>query len=120
MQSESTVLLPNTLLAINLPHFKTTFVKELSTVNKNLLPLQRALSHSSYLSNEPFQVIYMSHQLTADELLIKTTIFFTGIIAGCSCTDDPTPQDTQTEACELLVIVNRDTAQTTFTLIDDL
>ena len=32
-------------------------------------------------------------------LRVKAGIFYTGIIAGCSCADDPTPIDELNEYC---------------------
>ena len=119
MTHNPAIHLPRITQAINQPDFKTIFIEELSSLESHQLPLQAALSHSSYVSNEPFQVMYISHQLSADDLLVKTAIFYTGIIAGCSCADDPSPQDTQNEACELLVIINLQTSQARFELIDD-
>ncbi|MCW9023772.1 MAG: hypothetical protein OQK73_03740 [Gammaproteobacteria bacterium] len=37
---------------------------------------------------------------------IKMGAFYTGIIAGCSCSDDPSPTDEVNEHCELDVKIN--------------
>jgi hypothetical protein len=46
-------------------------------------------------------------------------VFFSGIITGCSCADDPTPVETQNEYCELLFAIDKATAETTITLLAD-
>jgi len=56
---------------------------------------------------------------TEDEssVQIKADIFYTGIIAGCSCADDPGPSDTQQEHCQLLFIIDKQTAETDIRII---
>ena len=49
----------------------------------------------------------------------RTGVLFTSVIAGCSCADDPTPVDEQTEYCELLFEIDRQTAATTVSLVAD-
>lgn len=119
MTQASKILLPRTVQAIQQPEFKAIFVEEMSALNSSQLPLQQSLSYSSYVSNEAFQVMYISHQISSDELLIKSAIFYTGIIAGCSCADDPSPQDTQNEVCELMVAINLETSQASLELLED-
>jgi hypothetical protein len=44
----------------------------------------------------------------------RTGVFFSGIDAGCSCADDPTPVEAQQEYCELEVDIDQATAAATF------
>ena len=53
-----------------------------------------------------------------DSIQIKAGIFYTGIIAGCSCSDDPSPTDEQNEYCELQFIINKNTAETSVNLLN--
>lgn len=108
--------LPLTLAAWQQPQFNDTFKQEVATL-KDQLPLQQALKLSSNVSAEPIQVMILTQQDTADELHIRAGVFFTGIIAGCSCADDPSPLDTQNEYCEALFRINRQTAQTEVELL---
>ena len=48
---------------------------------------------------------------SAHSIDLKVGIFYTGIIAGCSCADDPSPMDTQNEYCEILLTLDRQTGQ---------
>ncbi len=52
-------------------------------------------------------------------LRAKVGIFFTGIVAGCGCADDPTLVEPQPEYCELLLEIDRASAATTVTLLSD-
>lgn len=53
-----------------------------------------------------------------DSIQVKAGIFYAGIIAGCSCSDDPSPTDEQNEYCELQFIINKDTAETSVNLLN--
>ena len=46
-----------------------------------------------------------------------TGIFYTGVVAGCSCADDPTPVEEQHEYCEVLIEINRATAEAVIRLL---
>jgi len=48
---------------------------------------------------------------------VKAGIFYTGVIAGCSCADDPTPIDEQNEYCVVQFDIDRTTADATVTLL---
>jgi hypothetical protein len=51
--------------------------------------------------------------------MLKAGVFYTGIIAGCSCSDDPSPVDEQNEYCDLLFTIDKLTAETQITLLVD-
>ena len=58
--------------------------------------------------------------LVADDegfIHVKAGIFYSGIIAGCSCADDPTPVDEQNEYCEVQFEINKKTAEATVALL---
>lgn len=81
------------------------------------LPLQQGLSQSSYVSESNFSVIVLNVFDSTDVIRVKAGIFYAGVIAGCSCTDDPTPLDEQTEHCELQFEINKLTAETEINLL---
>ena len=56
---------------------------------------------------------------TPTEIRAKIGVCYTGIIAGCSCADDPTPLDEHAEYCEVQVEIDRVTAEARFTLLPD-
>ena len=99
------------------PGFKSIIKKEIQDIDPGLLPLQQGLSLSSYVSGKPVDATILKVSEHDDAVIVKAGIFFTGIIAGCSCADDPTPLDEQNEYCEIEFSINKDTAQTTVTLI---
>lgn len=92
---------------------------EIEKIEPALLPLQQGLTHSSYVGNTSFKVVILNISKENKIIKVKAGIFYTGIIAGCSCSDDPSPIDEQTEYCELLFSINKKTADTTVSLLND-
>ncbi|MCW8935508.1 MAG: hypothetical protein OQK98_12355 [Gammaproteobacteria bacterium] len=99
--------------------FSHIFKQEIAQFDHQELPLQQGLSLSSYVSNEKISAIINRTEETPDNIIIKSGIFYSGIIAGCSCSDDPTPVDTQNEYCELLINIDKHTAESSIKLITD-
>ena len=111
------IRLSESLNAWGSPDFEQVFKAEVAALDPHDIPLQQGLSYSSYLSSEPFSPVILKFSETDNTLHVTTTIFYTGIIAGCSCADDPTPQDLQNESCDILFKVNKDTGETEASLI---
>ena len=97
-------------------HFNETFKHEVEQLDALQLPLQAGLSQSSVVSDEPFRVMVISTTESPQHIQVRAGVFYSGIIAGCSCADDPTPVEPQTEYCELLFTIDRDSGETTVTL----
>lgn len=112
------IQLKKTLSAHHTTDFKSIAKEEISHIDASLLPLQQGLSLSSYVGKAPFSVVILNVTKHVASLDVKTGIFYTGIIAGCSCSDDPSPTDEQNEYCELLFSINIDTAETNIKLLD--
>ncbi len=69
--------------------------------------LQKGLSRSSYALDEALQIVILKQQQDDAHLLLHLGLFYTGVIAGCSCADDPTPLETEPEYCELRLQIDR-------------
>lgn len=113
------IRLPRSLAALGTPAFGEVLRHEIEQLDPALLPLQEALTVSSHVAARPFQVMVRSVSETPDHLAVKAGIFYTGVIAGCSCADDPTPLDEQNEYCVVLFTIDRATAAATVTLLAD-
>jgi len=105
------ISLPASLQAWGTERFDDTFKAEVEQLPAAALPLQKGLSLSSYVSDEPFRVMVIRRQEDTSALHIKAGIFYSGIIAGCSCSDDPSPTDVQAEYCDLEFVIDRVTAE---------
>ena len=113
------IKLTKSLQALAGPNFKTILKTDIQNIDPALLPLQQGLSLSSYVSDNPFSVTILNVTETPDALIIKSGVFYTGIIAGCSCADDPSPQDQQNEYCEVQFTIDKSSAETNIILLSD-
>jgi len=110
------IRLRQSLDAWGTPGFRDVLKQEIERLDAGLLPLQQALSRSSYVTERPFQVMLLGADEAAGSIHARVGIFYTGVIAGCSCADDPTPVDELNEYCEVLLVIDRRTAATTVSL----
>ena len=99
------------------PAFEAELRRELELLPATQLPLQQGLAHSSYVSGEPFRVMVLGVSDAEGVLQARVGIFYSGVIAGCNCADDPTPIDVQPEYCELQLTIDKATAETAVTLL---
>lgn len=113
------IKLNKTLLAFDTADFNKVAKDEITSIDPALLPLQQGLSLSSYVGQTPFNITILNVTNENSDIQIKAGIFYTGIIAGCSCSDDPSPTDEQNEYCEILFSVNMKTAETDIQLLVD-
>lgn len=105
--------------AWNTPDFREVFKHEAGQLGAAALPLQQGLARSSHVSGDGYDVVVLNVAEEAQRILVKAGIFYQGIVAGCSCADDPTPVDEQTEYCVLRFDIDKQTAETAITLLDD-
>lgn len=109
--------LARTLNAWGQPDFKDTLKQEIEQLGSAQLPLQQGLSVSSYALDDKLDAVILDSTEDEGFLQIKAGLFYTGIIAGCSCADDPTRVDEQGEYCEVQIEINKLTAETTVVLL---
>lgn len=113
------IKLTKSLAAFGNSDFKKILKAEIQQLDKNLLPLQEGLSQTSYVGDSGIEAVILNVSETKEAISVKTSIFYSGIIAGSCCSDDPTPVDEQPEQCDMLFVINKNNAETTVTLISD-
>ncbi len=113
------IRLPQSLQSWGTPEFQGVLKRELEQLGSEQLPLQHGLSSSSYALDDKLNIIIHGVAEEAACLRVKAGIFYSGIIAGCSCADDPTPVDENIEYCEVRVDIDKTTAEATITLLAD-
>ncbi|MDO9600903.1 MAG: hypothetical protein Q7J02_01170 [Rhodocyclaceae bacterium] len=104
--------LPKSVKAWNQPGFRATLKLEIEQLPSGQLPLQQCLSSSSHALDDAVSVMVLGVSDDSGFIHARVGVFFSGIIAGCSCADDPTPVDTQNEYCELQLTIAKETAET--------
>lgn len=111
--------LSKSLQAWGSPHFKETLKQELEQLNSTLLPLQQGLSQGNDVVENSHSAMILSMTETEDSIHAKTGIFFIGLVTGCHCSDDPSPGNELPEYCELMLNIDKNTAETTIALLID-
>jgi hypothetical protein len=113
------IRLAQSAAAWNTPVFDDTFKREAGGLDASSLPLQQGLERSSHVASSAFSLRVISKHDDTRLIHLRIGIFFCGVIAGCSCADDPTPMDELNEYCEARFTIDKQTAETRITLIED-
>ena len=111
------IRLTNSLNTWGSPAFENSFRDEIEALDSEHLPLQQGLTQSSYVSDSGFSIVMLNSFDTAGVIQVKTGVFYSGVIAGSCCSDDPTPLNEQTEYCEMQVEISKSTAEAKITLL---
>jgi hypothetical protein len=90
---------------------------EIEQLDVDQIPLQQGLSCTSYVADSQRKAMIICVTEGEGSIQVKAGIFYSGIIAGCSCADDPTPVDEQNEYCEMQFEINKQTAEAAVTLL---
>jgi hypothetical protein len=112
------ITLENTCKAWGQAELKQVFNDELRSLSVDALPLQQGLKPSSIALDHALSATILEAHEAGDDYLIRAGLFYTGMVAGCNCADDPTPQDEINEYCEALFTIDRRTGLTTVELAD--
>ncbi|MBK8335182.1 MAG: hypothetical protein IPL03_00725 [Sterolibacteriaceae bacterium] len=105
--------LPESAIAWGSPGFREVLKRELEQRGAGQLPLQQGLLASSYALDEAIEVMIISVTDEPGLIHAKAGVFYSGITAGCSCPDDPTPVTPQSEYCELRLTIDKTTGLAT-------
>lgn len=64
-------------------------IKGIMALSANTLPLQQCLSQGDMASEKPEKISIINSDETDSQIIVKLSVYFTEIISGCSCGDDP-------------------------------
>jgi hypothetical protein len=99
--------LTRSLAAFGTPGFEAVLKEELSTLGPDALGLQQQLTAGSTALLDNLGVMILRRTETSDTIQLRTGILFSSILGGCSCTDDPTPENENAEYCEIDITIDR-------------
>lgn len=105
--------LPAAWHALATPRFDKILKAELESLSVEQLPLQQCMSQCNHVVEQKPDILILGADDIDDEKHIRIGVFFSGLIAGCSCADDPTPVEPITEYCEFLLRMNKQTGYIT-------
>ena len=110
------IRLTKALNAWGTPEFEPALKQEIEKMDTAQLPLQQGLTTGSYaLDGHKAMIIDVTEE--AGLLRVKAGIFYSGIIAGCACADDPTPVSEESEYCVVQLDIDKLTAETSIALL---
>ena len=110
------IRLPKSVAAWGQPEFNGVLRNELGELGARQLPLQQGLSSGSHALDSRVEAMIISSSDDAGRIHVRAGIFYSSIIAGCSCADDPTPVDEHAEYCEVILVIDKATGETVVTL----
>jgi hypothetical protein len=97
--------LPAAARAWNGPDFGAALKAELEALGAEALPLLNLMQRGSTVLDTPIQVMVLGTPgATADAsaaVRVRVGVFFSSLLGGCSCADDPTPVEAEAEYGEL-------------------
>lgn len=101
--------LRRSLAAFGTPDFVAVLREELAALGPDALGLQQALTAGSAAMSDDIDVMLLRQSETSDSLGVRIGVFFTSVLGGCACADDPTPENEHAEYCELDIVIARET-----------
>lgn len=84
--------LTKTLTAWHASEFVTVFKQEVTILDRNQLSLQAGLMYSKHVAEVQWALVVLAREESDSSICIKTGVFFSGLIAGSCCADDPHPR----------------------------
>lgn len=102
----------------NTPNFPSVLKSELEALAVHQLPLQAAMMHGNSVLDDDLKVMINTISYDQEAINVTVGIFFSSMISGCNCADDPTPAETQHEYCEVELAINKLNGETSVCLRD--
>ena len=119
MSANTPIQLIQSIAAWGNPAFEDVLKQEILQLDPRLLPLQQGMSYGNYVNDENLAVMILSVSEEGTNIHARTGIMFSGIIGGCHCADDPSPNNEHPEYCELMFEINKTDATTSIRLLND-
>ncbi len=94
------------------------FSQEIAAGSTDDLPLQQGMAHGNVADGETLSAMVIRSEIEPRHVRIHAGLFFSSVVAGCACTNDPTPMHTEPEYCEAVFEIERDDGGTTVRLVE--
>lgn len=112
-----TLRLPQVTQAIGTSAFNDVLKMAIEELPRDALPLQQGLRATNYVVDRTISAMILAVADGEHAIGAKVGIFYAGIVAGCSCADDPMPINEENEYCELQLEIDKATGATSVTLL---
>lgn len=94
---------------------ETALKQALQSLPTGTLPLEKGTSRGGFVDDGDISVTVIELHRFERNIDARIGVFFTEIIGGCGCGDDPTPENAY---CEMRVHINSTTFDAEFEIID--
>jgi len=95
--------------------FSTELLNDIMSLKTGVMPLQQGLTQGDMASEHPTNVSLLSYHDSEENIVAKLAVFFTEIISGCSCGDDP---GIINGYCEMQLTINKQSGEGVFQVTD--
>lgn len=99
------------LAAFGTPGFEPTLKQEIAALGPDILGLQQGLTAGSIALPDNIGVTILHVNDGPASVHVRAGVFFSSILAGCACADDPTPENENAEYCEIKLEIDRRTGE---------
>jgi hypothetical protein len=89
------------------PRFEAVLREEIAQLGAGVLPLQAGLTSGSIGLDDKVSAMILGVTEAPDAIRVRAGIFYTSILAGCACADDPTPENENAEYCQVELEIDR-------------
>ncbi|MFP4462738.1 MAG: hypothetical protein ACLFO0_02670 [Guyparkeria sp.] len=97
---------------------EATFKAEISALSPDELPLEQGMSRGSVVTGDALSAMVIRSRIGPDRIRIHAGLFFTSVVAGCACTNDPSPMIDEPEYVEVEFEIDRRDGAATVRLLD--
>ncbi|MEW6765485.1 MAG: hypothetical protein AB1344_06840 [Pseudomonadota bacterium] len=114
--------MPNLSASLNTldaPDFNRVLLDDLMRQGALARPLQQGLRYGSVALLEDVKLGIFECEMSDAALRIKVGVYYSSIITGCNCIDDPSPLSEMPEYVELFIDIDRATAGARVSLAPD-
>ena len=96
--------------------FAQCLKRELMDLGKGGLPLAKGVAYGGTVDDSDLAVTVLRSRDEGPAIVAQVGVFFTEIIGGCSCGDEPAPSPAY---CELRIRIDKATAAADITVMSD-
>ena len=108
--------LNKSLQAWNTDFFEQTLCDEIRTCETGVLPLHQGTSQGGYVDDSKLAITLISSSDNGNAIQVKIGAFFSELVGGCNCADDPVASNAY---CELQVIIDKTSAEADITVLQN-
>ncbi|OOG22772.1 hypothetical protein B1C78_13935 [Thioalkalivibrio denitrificans] len=99
--------MPICLEALGTPRFNTMLKEALTRLGVDVLPLQQGLRNGSVSLDKDLSITILDLRETPERVMVRVGAFYSSVLAGCACADDPSPENEYPEYCEMDLEIDR-------------